>query len=582
MNISLVENTVFYRKTIALPQKPSQMALTLAKNPLSLHPTLRKTLLPLGLELLLITTIISFRWLFDDNMGMVNEVDVLPFARQHASPNWLSQDWYLNQPAGYRLPFIAMFGTMAALVGFLATSVIGRLFCYVWVASGWLALRRVLHLRLVLFLLSLILFLYLDQYIAAHITTGEYAEQGAAAHEWLVGALEPKAIAYGFVLWAIALLLSGRYLWTALMLGCATSLHTLVGGWAFLVTLGWLLWKRQLPLRPLVLNGWFLLLYGIASVFSIQPILQQLTEPAPASPIAASFAYVFLRSPHHLNPLSWNADWWVKPLVCLVILMSSLVALRRTQSTTTRTEQAVEFAQFALLSLLPFGLGLAIAPFDQQGQFLQYYPFRLGDVLLPMTAYLLLACALQQCCQTAFSQRVLRSVCLLVMAILLSLQVNMFSKDVDEFLNFPGEDHAVDVELENLCNWVKVNTEKQAIVISPPAEMPSFNWLCERATIAKYKFIPPTQASVAQWLERLDDLSGADNPWADLSRTEDHRDRIRDRLTEGYNNLDTRAVRALMEKYQADYFLTQRDHRLNLPTAYRNRQYILYTTKPSQ
>ena len=170
----------------------------------------------------------------------------------------------------------------------------------------------------------------------------------------------------------------------------------------------------------------------------------------------------------------------------------------------------------------------------------------------------------------------------MIVAIFISLQAVEFAEDVEDFWNFPGEDQAVDDAMEDLCDWVRGNTDQQAIVISPPDEMPSFNWLCERATIAKYKFIPPTQASVANWLERLDDLSGAVHPWNDLSRTEDHRDRIRAQLTEGYNSLDTRTVEALMSKYQAEYFVTQRDHRLKLPTAYRNRRYILYTTEPSR
>jgi hypothetical protein len=41
--------------------------------------------------------------------------------------------------------------------------------------------------------------------------------------------------------------------------------------------------------------------------------------------------------------------------------------------------------ELTLISLIPFVLGVAIAPFDSQGRFLQYYPFRLADIMLPLT-----------------------------------------------------------------------------------------------------------------------------------------------------------------------------------------------------
>ena len=54
--------------------------------------------------------------------------------------------------------------------------------------------------------------------------------QGIAANESIIGGLEAKAVAYGFVILAISLMLWNFYYSMALLLGLATSFHVLVGG----------------------------------------------------------------------------------------------------------------------------------------------------------------------------------------------------------------------------------------------------------------------------------------------------------------------------------------------------------------
>jgi hypothetical protein len=524
-----------------------------------------------GLETLLLTAFISLKWLLDGNMGMVNEVDILPFARQHADPNWLPNDWYFNQPAGYRLPFIAVFGTMAAHWGFLATSIVGRLICYAWVTSGLIYLRHLLKLPSYLLFFALGLFLYAN------------LDQGATTFEWMLKALESKAIAYGFVLWAIAFLLSARYRLMALMLGVATSFHTLVGGWAFLTALGWLLFHRKLPLQPLHRNGVVILIYGVASVFSIQPVLEELLMAKPEGRLTPSFIYVFIRSPHHLNPLSWHPGWWIKPVLYLAILAISYVVIRNTsplKQTAEMREHRLGLAHFELISLIPFGLGLAIAPFDMQGKFLMYYPFRFGDIMLPLITCLLMSCALTCIWAGKPAERRLRLTCISLLAIACVWQASTFQLQIQAIQQFPGEEQVVDAPMEKLFTWVRENTPQDAVFIAPPVDLVSFNWIAERATIANFKQIPPSASGVVEWIERLSDLSGNVDPWANLSRTKDQRDLIQDRLRTGYEHLTVRQVKALMQKYQAQYLVTLRSHRLNLPKLYQNSRYIVYGDRP--
>ena len=209
-------------------------------------------------------------------------------------------------------------------------------------------------LSLPLLLLAVGLFLYL------------HPEQGIAAGEWIAKSLEAKSLSYGFLLLAIGLMLQRRYRWMALLLGLATSFHVLVGGWAFVAMWGWLFLRRRNDFADLRSLGAILLIYLAGSVFALPPILHKLLTPNPPATIQPSYIYVFVRLPHHLNPLSWHWDWWIKPLIYLTVLAFSVWLLQRQQVRFSKQYAAcIGLAEFTLITLVPFILGLVIAPFDQ-------------------------------------------------------------------------------------------------------------------------------------------------------------------------------------------------------------------------
>lgn len=513
----------------------------------------------LWLNILVVTAFFCLKLLLDDNMGGANEVDILPLAKQYADHTWIPGDWYLNQPPGYRMLFQALFGKLAASWGFLATSLIGRLFCYTLVSSGLVLIASLIGLSLPLLLLAVGLFLYL------------HPEQGIAAGEWIAKALESKSIAYGFLLLAIALMLQRRYHWMALLLGFSSSFHVLVGGWAFLAVVGWLLLRQRNVFSDLRFFGSIVLIYLAGSAFAIPSILQHLLAPNPSATIKPSYIYVFLRLPHHLNPLSWHSGWWLKPLVYLVVLAVSIWLLQRHKRQFPKQYLAcIGLAEFTLITLVPFILGLVVAPFDSQGSLLQYYPFRLGDVMLPVNTCLLFACAIEQTLNRK-AKKGLLLVCILILSWMCIPQTVRFGQQLVALQQFPSASQGVDPEWKAMCAWVRTHTPKNAVVVSPPVEFENFTWLTQRPTIAKFKLLPQTKAGIVTWYERLADLSG--KPWSKSTSRKDNKQK----LTTGYNNLTTAGAKNLMLKYHADYFMTRVAHKLDLAIAYRNSLYILYT-----
>src|SRR5690606_9833680 len=68
-------------------------------------------------------------------------------------------------------------------------------------------------------------------------------ERANFAGEWVVGGIEGKSLAYGFVFWALAELVDRR--WTKIwpLLGLASAFHVLVGGWSVVAAM--LVWLQR-------------------------------------------------------------------------------------------------------------------------------------------------------------------------------------------------------------------------------------------------------------------------------------------------------------------------------------------------
>jgi hypothetical protein len=581
----------------------------------------RKNLVWIGLEILAVLAFLSLSLLLRLNMAG-NEVDVLPLARQYADHTWIPGDWYLNQPPGYRELFQTLFGRLIGSWGFLTGSIAGRLISYILVAAGLVLIARKLGLNLLFLLLAITLFFYPHYYrglavgiglqqvgninlVASLILllaiglmlagkrlgigltfpllllavslfiiadNGAFMPQGFTAGEWLAGGLEAKVFAYGLVLLAIGLMLRGRYRLMALLLGLATSFHVLVGGYTFLTVLGWLALRRKTRLANMRELGFIFMSYLAGSALAIKPVLEQLFAPAPAAALKSSYIYVFLRLPHHLNPLSWSSNWWVNLIAYLLILASSagVIWLNRPKGEHSEKYAArTGLFEFTLLSMIPFMVGLAVAPFDSQGRFLQYYPFRQGDIMLPLNTCLLFACALQVSVPGKKARWALAVGCTLLLTWIVIPQFDSFQSDLRELSLFPSELQGVEPEWKDFCSWVRSNTPKDALLVSPPVEFDSITWLAERPIIAKYKLMAQNKEGIIDWYERLRNLSGD-------FRGVNHLRSFSKQLSDGYNRLTTAQAAAIMNKYQADYFVTRTEHRLDLPVAYRNQSYVLY------
>lgn len=519
--------------------------------------------LPIGT----ITLFLCLKFLFVRNMGSVNELHHLPLARHFVEPTWLAKDIYYSEPPGYRLLFQLLFGYLTTTVGFLATSIIGRILGYLALAVGLWSLARSLGIRLLTLLVAIGLLVYVRR------------PQGVMAGEWLIGSVEPKVFAYSAIFMALSSLFSGRYLWMTAWLGVAASFHALVGGWTSIAILLLLLWRR----RSVLLDGrrWLaaIPIYGLTSVFALTAVLTQLLSPVQTSEISPSYIYSFLRNPHHVNPLAWSLDEWLLLLVYLLVFGGCAYFVTGRQSPNNPpapqvTVNRVDFVCFVLCTLILFGAGILVAPLDHNGQILQYYPFRVGDLMLALGTALFLALVLER---VLFEHR--RGAIAITLIILMGfgIEATRFYAKGMALRDFPSNEQGVNADMVTVANWLKQHVPAGEPVISPPVDLAALPWLSDHPAIAKFRFVPSaSSADVEAWFNRMTDLGGGIDLLSYVDRRTDARRKIRQALTEAYNTLDTTQISALMDKYQSRYAVTNTGQILNLPVLYENPRYRIY------
>ena len=332
-------------------------------------------------EFFILLSLLIFSYLLVGNMAD-NEVGKLMLAKQLISPDWLSNDWYLSQPQKYQALFQIFFGQSIYNIGFLATSIIGRVIYYSLISLGLVLIAREIKLRLLGLVSAITLFLLSYQGMAI-------------AGEWMIGSLETKGFAYGFIFIAIWLAMKQRYVWMVASLGLATSLHILVGGYATLTFAPWLLWKafqtKSLNLRFLRSRTKTILLctliYGLTSLFATVALINSLSGivVVPDSELTPTYIYTFLRNSHHLTPTLWAKIRFPIIGVYLSTLYWCWQKIKNEKfdahdnltSKINGNRNRLLFLELTFFSLIPLFFGLGVSLFDTQGKILQYYPFRM-------------------------------------------------------------------------------------------------------------------------------------------------------------------------------------------------------------
>jgi hypothetical protein len=389
------------------------------------------------------------------------------------------------------------------------------------------------------------------------------------AGEWVVGGFEAKGLSYALVFAALAALVEGRWNRSWLLLGAASALHVLVGGWsAVAVAWSWLTRRGEGPPPRSMLLG--IVGGALLALFGLVPALALNWNVTPAVVAEANDIYVFERLKHHLVPQEFPPWLMARHL----FLLLGWLALARHAGKSPKLDRLRGVVLGALA--IEFG-GLAISlaadayPAWTAGM-LRLYWFRLSDVMLPV------GIALAGVDATAGLTRwrcpaVAGWIALSLVLAGYHRQEYAIVRHFQEYASFrhmhqtPRADKPGRVvnaaDWRDACEWVAVNTPPNATFLTPRLAQ-TFTWHAGRGQVASWKDIPQDATAIVEWWRRIHAIHGTRDPtWQG----------------EWYDSLSLRSTKTLLrfgEKYGARYLVTESQPRLALELLYENNSYAVY------
>lgn len=447
-------------------------------------------------------------------MPAVNEPYYLGKALHFWMPEWGGGDFFLESADAHQL-FCLMFGWVTCWISLPATAWVGRLLTWTLLAWAWRRLSFRLTQTPWVGLLSAGLFVFLSP-------------RCAMAGEWIIGGVEAKGFAYGLVLLGLEALVAGQWRRMWLLLGAATAMHSLVGGWTMLaagmVWLGGVVTavRRQKAsgasagaqlresvaqlgkMLPSMAGGFALALVGLI------PSLRLSWGVGAELAAEAYEIYVYRRLGHHLDPWQFPPQHILRfgLLVVVWLLLARLTA--RTDG--PRRLRALVNASL-LIALGGFALGLielwrpALA-----AALLRFYWFRLSDALVPIGVALCSTLLIVQLA-TNFGRRVAGWATFgasLPVIGHLTLCVAGWGLPAPNLVDeFPYHD-----EWRDVCRWIAASDIPRNARFLTPRSAQTFKWYTGRPEVGNWKEVPQDARSLVEWWRRMNTLhaSGWDPP----------------------------------------------------------------------
>lgn len=491
----------------------------------------------------------------------VNEPYYLGKAIHYWNPDWVGGDFFLESTDAHQV-FYFTFGWLARWLAPEPLAWTGRLLSWALLAWAWGRLSRAVVPRPWWSVVTAALFLTLSDHCSM-------------AGEWVVGGVEAKGFAYVLVFLAIEAMLRDRWNRVWPLLGLATSLHVLVGGWSVVAAGGawWLMPRRPSLSRmiPALAAGLALALPGLI------PVLWLNHGAAPEAVAQANVIYVFERLSHHLVLTSFPPAL-IARFAALTAAWFVLAKVARRAAAAWRPLEG--FVAGALAIAVAGGLLGLLEGIDRAtaAALLRFYWFRLADVAVPLGVALMGTGLVARWKSgegsgwignrgAAFA-RFATALVVLPGAAHVALEAAArcvpcpppafrLSADPDDYVCW-----------RMACEWIAESgcVSRDARFLTPRMTQ-TFKWYAQRAEVANWKEVPQDAPAIVEWWSRMRRL----HTGAAVSPT-----------TRWNDDLAAAGARRMVElgrQYDAQYAIAPRRRGrapLDLPVVYRNRAWAIY------
>jgi hypothetical protein len=452
-----------------------------------------------------------------------NEPHYLGKAKHYWNPAWCARDFFLESSNAH-LVFFQTFGLLARWFSLDTTAVVGRLLGLLIFAAGWTFLVHTLVPARWPPLWAAWIFLAISSV-------------GNLSGEWLIGGIEAKVVAYGMLFAAMACCVAGisarhgrAMLAAGILAGLAISFHPVVGIWgtACAVFASLVVWfsgicSSAVAQRTPAWGRWLAAGIVSAAILATPGIVAGI-HATEGNSLEADYLQIYYRLAHHLDPLHFLTHdielqiiaipAWVAyaGLAAICLIGRWIMARRRAESW---------FLWFVVGSLLIAMAGLvagwrqgppeniknylfpSLLDIPLRWKLLKVYPFRLVDAMLPIAVAVTGAGLLRRWCEfVCRRQGVSRRAGVALIWLLCgipALATTLHPAD-DARPTFNPQELA---DWRDVCDWVRVNTPENSLILTPVQESWAFKWYAQRAEFVSFKDCPQDGAGIIEWNNRL-------------------------------------------------------------------------------
>ena len=477
-----------------------------------------------------------------------NHAGLLPVARRILDPNYLPGDFNIQLRLYHHRMFAYLLAGLSALLGeergIVALHITGALLL---AGSLWF-LCRTLH------------FSWLSYFAATLFLASEFLWTGGGLEEnTFIGIpeVQPPLFAHSFVLLALALLIRERYRWAAFAVGLAVLFHLQIGVIATLMVAPFYAVKlKSFGIREIARLALCYLIPAFVAVIHLMEMMQR-GLLRPASQIWSLPYYIDFRHPHHFELMSAAHGLWVGGHV--VAMLAIWFWLKRRDEEAARSIGV--FVGASLMLVLMAIVHFADYYLVKHDRIANLQMIRLSP-LITVLGSLSLILLVNRLARRSGKRWIARAATAGLIAIPAGYGVYRAMQPEPGF--YLGVRHYSDEPSHwvEMCNWIAENGPRDAVYLTPPAQV-GFTALTHRSNVVEFKINPDGALHMAEWFERLNDLSGG-------KLANDRGLKNRKPLNKAYGQLSAEQLIAAGKKYNARYAVVPKESKVDFETLHEN------------